>query len=131
MQVFKADVDEGSIFKVASKMHRVTYLVSMRIKQLETAVGISLFHRDRQRLQLSPSGELLLGYAERLIGLSEEARHVVSGAAPQGLLKLVALGSTTARRPSGLIVELHNHYPHVRLDLTTGTTHALSAHGAE
>jgi DNA-binding transcriptional LysR family regulator len=125
LQVFKAVVEEGGIVKAAHKLHRVPSNVSTRIKQLETAVGIPLFHRDRQRLHLSPSGELLLGYAERLIGLSEEARHAVSGAAPQGLLKLGALESTTASRLPDVLADFHRRYPDVRLELTTGTNDAL------
>jgi DNA-binding transcriptional LysR family regulator len=131
LQVFKAVVDEGGIVKAAHKLHRVPSNVSTRIKQLETAVGIPLFHRDRQRLHLSPSGELLLGYAERLIGLSEEARHAVSGAAPQGLLKLGALESTAASRLSGILADFHRRYPDVRLELTTGTNDALVSAVAE
>jgi DNA-binding transcriptional LysR family regulator len=131
LQVFKAVVEEGGIVKAAHKLHRVPSNISTRIKQLETAVGIPLFHRDRQRLHLSPSGELLLGYAERLIGLSEEARHVVSRAAPQGLLKLGALESTTASRLSGILADFHRRYPDVRLELTTGTNDALMSAVAE
>jgi DNA-binding transcriptional LysR family regulator len=131
LQVFKAVVEEGGIVKAARKLHRVPSNISMRIKHLEAAVGIPLFHRDRQRLHLSPSGELLLGYAERLIGLSEEAHHAVSGAAPQGLLKLGALESTTASRLPGILADFHRRYPDVRLELTTGTNDALVAAVAE
>jgi DNA-binding transcriptional LysR family regulator len=131
LQVFKVVVEEGGIVKAAHKLHRVPSSISTRIKQLETSVGIPLFHRDRQRLHLSPSGELLLGYAERLISLSEEARHVVSGAAPQGLLKLGALESTAASRLSGILADFHRRYPDVRLELTTGTNDALVSAVAE
>jgi DNA-binding transcriptional LysR family regulator len=131
LQVFKTVVEEGGIVKAARKLHRVPSNISMRIKHLEAAVGIPLFHRDRQRLHLSPSGELLLGYAERLIGLSEEAHHAVSGAAPQGLLKLGALESTTASRLPGILADFHRRYPDVRLELTTGTNDALVAAVAE
>jgi DNA-binding transcriptional LysR family regulator len=131
LQVFKAVVEEGGIVKAAQKLHRVPSNVSTRIKQLEIAVGIPLFHRNRQRLHLSPSGELLLGYADRLISLSEEARHVVSGATPQGLLKLGALESTTASRLSGVLADFHRTYPDVRLELTTGTNDALVSAVAE
>jgi DNA-binding transcriptional LysR family regulator len=131
LQVFKAVVEEGGIVKAAHRLHRVPSNVSTRIKQLETAVGIPLFYRDRQRLHLSPSGELLLGYAERLIGLSEEARHAVSGTAPQGLLKLGALESTAASRLSGILADFHRRYPDVRLELTTGTNDALVSAVAE
>lgn len=125
LQIFKTVVDEGGIVKAARKLHRVPSNITTRIKQLEASVGIPLFHRDRQRLHLSPSGELLLGYASRLIDLSEEARHVVSGTAPQGVLKLGSLESTTASRLPGLLAEFHRQYPDVRLELTTGTNDAL------
>ena len=125
LQIFKTVVEEGGIVKAARKLHRVPSNITTRIKQLENAVGIPLFHRDRQRLHLSPSGELLLGYAARLIDLSEEARHVVAGTAPQGVLKLGALESTTASRLPALLAEFHRQYPDVRLELTTGTNDAL------
>ncbi|HEY4375448.1 MAG TPA: LysR family transcriptional regulator [Burkholderiales bacterium] len=125
LQVFKTVVEEGGIVRAARRLHRVPSNVTTRIKHLEETVGMPLFHRDRQRLHLSPSGELLLGYADRLIRLSEEARHVVSGAAPQGALKLGALESTTASRLPALLAEYHRRFPEVRLELTTGTNDAL------
>ena len=125
LQIFKTVVEEGGIVKAAQKLHRVPSNITTRIKHLETAVGIPLFHRNRQRLHLSPSGELLLGYAARLIDLSEDARHVVSGNAPQGLLKLGSLESTTASRLPTVLAEFHRRYPDVRLELTTGTNDAL------
>ena len=125
LQIFKTVVEEGGIIKAARKLHRVPSNITTRIKHLESAVGIPLFHRNRQRLHLSPSGELLLGYAARLIDLSEEARHVVSGTAPQGLLKLGSLESTTASRLPAVLAEFHRRYPDVRLELTTGTNDAL------
>ncbi len=125
LQIFKTVVEEGGIVKAAQKLHRVPSNITTRIKHLESAVGIPLFHRNRQRLHLSPSGELLLGYAARLIDLSEEARHVVSGNAPQGLLKLGSLESTTASRLPAVLAEFHRRYPDVRLELTTGTNDAL------
>jgi DNA-binding transcriptional LysR family regulator len=98
LQVFKSVVDEGGVIKAASKLHRVPSAVTTRIKQLEASMGVKLFHRNKQRLHLSPAGELLLDYADRLIQLSDEARDVVSGTTPRGVLKLGALESTTASR---------------------------------
>jgi len=127
LQVFKAVVEEGGIIKAAQKLHRVPSNVTTRIKQLEATVGMPLFHRDRQRLHLSPSGELLLGYADQLIRLSDEARQAVSSAAPRGLLKLGALESTTASRLPAVLAEFHRRYPDVRIELTTGTNDQLVA----
>jgi DNA-binding transcriptional LysR family regulator len=59
LQVFRVVVEEGGIIKASRKLHRVPSNVTKRIKQLETSMGVTLFHRDRQRLHLSPTGELL------------------------------------------------------------------------
>jgi DNA-binding transcriptional LysR family regulator len=125
LKVFKSVVDEGGIIKAAHKLHRVPSSVTTRIKQLEASLGVALFHRDRQRLHLAPTGELLLAYAERLIQLSDEARTVVAGGVPRGLLKLGALESTTASRLPNILADFHRRYPEVRLELTTGTNDDL------
>ena len=125
LEVFKSVVDEGGVIRAASKLHRVPSAVTTRIKQLEASMGVKLFHRDKQRLHLSPAGELLLGYAERLIQLSGEAREVVSGTAPRGSFKLGALESTTASRLPPILAGFHARYPDVRLELSTGTNDAL------
>src|SRR6202048_4950853 len=125
LQVFKSVVDEARTIKAARNLHRVPSSVTPRIKQLETSLGVMLFHRDRQRLHLSPTGELLLAYAERLIQLSNEARAVVSGGMPKGALKLGALESTTASRLPRILADFHRRYPEVRLELKTGTNDDL------
>ena len=125
LQVFKCVVDEGGIIKAARKLHRVPSSITTRVQQLEKSLGVTLFHRDRQRLHLSPTGELLLSYAERLIQLSDEARAVVSGGTPQGVLKLGSLESTTASRLPRILADFHRRYPEVRLELTTGTNDDL------
>jgi DNA-binding transcriptional LysR family regulator len=125
LQVFKSVVDEGGVIKAAHKLHRVPSAVTTRIKQLEASMGVKLFHRDKQRLYLSPAGELLLGYAERLIQLSDEARDAVSGTAPRGVLRLGSLESTAASRLPAILAGFHQRYPDVRLELATGTNDAL------
>jgi DNA-binding transcriptional LysR family regulator len=125
LQIFKAVVDEGGITKAATKLRRVPSGVTTRIKHLESSMGVTLFHRDRHRMHLSPTGELLLGYADRIIRLSEEARLAVSGSSPRGVLRLGSLESTAASRLPRLLSDFHALYPEVRLELTTGTNDFL------
>ena len=47
LQIFKTVVEEGGIVKAAQKLHRVPSNITTRIKHLESAVGIPLFHRNR------------------------------------------------------------------------------------
>jgi len=125
LAIFKAVVEEGGIVRAARKLHRVQSSVTSRIQQLEASVGTRLFVRNKQRLHLSSSGKVLLAYADRLLGLAEEARNAVADGPPRGVLKLGALESTTASRLPAVFCTFHQRFPDVRIELTTGTNDAL------
>lgn len=127
LHLFRTVAEEGGIVRAAQRLHRVPSNVTTRVKQLEAAVGAELFVRDRQRLHLSPSGELLLDYARRLLSLADEAKGAVAGHAAFGTLRLGALESTTASRLPALFVAYHQRCPDVRLELVTGTNDAMLA----
>ena len=125
LEIFKTVAEEGGILRAARKLHRVQSNVTTRKKRLEISVGAELFFRDRQRLVLSPRGQSLLAYADRLLRLADEARTVVSGQSPSGVLRLGALESTSASRLPLLVAKFHDTYPR-RLELQTGTNDALT-----
>jgi DNA-binding transcriptional LysR family regulator len=127
LQIFKAVVDEGGIGKAATRLHRVPSNITTRVKQLEARLGIALFHRRRRRLTLTPDGQVLLAYADRLLRLSSEAEAALNGGAPRGTLRLGTLESTAATRLAPVLSRYHLTYPDVRLDLVTGTSGALVA----
>ena len=131
LAIFKAVAEEGGVVRAARKLHRVPSSVTSRIQQLESSVGAQLFHRSKQRLHLSPSGEVLLAYAGKLLGLADEARNAVADGPPRGTLKLGALESTTASRLPAIFCAFHQSFPDVRIELTTGTNDALVAGVAE
>ena len=131
LAIFKAVAEEGGVVRAARRLHRVPSSVTSRIQQLESSVGAQLFHRSKQRLHLSPSGEVLLAYAGKLLGLADEARSAVAEGPPRGTLKLGALESTTASRLPAIFCAFHQSFPDVRIELTTGTNDALVAAVAE
>jgi len=125
LAIFKAVAEEGGIVRAARKLHRVQSSVTSRVQQLEASVGTQLFTRSKQRLHLSSSGEVLLAYADKLLGLAEEARNAVADGPPRGVLKLGALESTTASRLPAVFCAFHERFPDVRIELTTGTNDSL------
>lgn len=127
LKIFKSVVDEGGIGRAGRVLHRVPSNVSARVKQLELSLGTRLFYRSKQRLTLTPHGERLLGYAERMLRLSEEAYAAVRGAAPGGVLKLGSLESTAAGRLPAVLAAYHRAFPDVGIDLVTGTNDAMLA----
>jgi DNA-binding transcriptional LysR family regulator len=126
LHIFRTVVREGGIVRAARRLHRVPSNITTRIKQLEASIGVQLFTREHHRLTLSQRGERLLVYADRLLLLSEEARSVLSGTAPAGVLRLGALESTAASRLPAILAAYHKAYPDVSVELITGTNDALT-----
>lgn len=122
LRIFRAVVDEGGITRAAQRLHRVQSNVTTRIKQLEADLGVELFVRAGKRLRLTPAGQSLNGYAERLLHLAQEARAAVTDGRPQGLLRLGSMESTAATHLSAVLAGFHAQHPAVNIELRTGPT---------
>lgn len=127
LTIFRAVVAEGGITRAAEKLHRVQSNITTRIRQLEEDLGVALFIREGKRLHVSPAGRVLLGYADRLLDIAQEARDAVQDSKPRGLLRLGAMESAAAVRLPGPLSLYHRRYPQVKLELRTGNPGRLSA----
>lgn len=125
LTVFRAVVRENGVTRAAAKLNRVQSNVTTRIKQLEAQLGTPLFVRDGRRLVLTPAGETLLPYAERLLALADEAKQALCDDRPHGRLALGTMESTAASRLPARLARYHRRWPEVALELTTGTTGCL------
>ena len=122
LKIFRAVVREGGVTRAALNLHRVQSNVTTRIRQLEANLGVPLFIREGKRMLLSPSGRVLLDYADRLLDLAEEARAAVTEGAPRGRMRLGSMESTAAARLPAVLADFHQRYPDVQLELRTGPT---------
>src|SRR3954470_10549965 len=77
LRIFRAVVREGGVTRAAERLRRVQSNVTTRVRQLEDDLGTALFLRENKKLQLTPAGQILLGYADRLLALADEARDAV------------------------------------------------------
>jgi len=127
LTIFRMVVAEGGITRAAEKLHRVQSNITTRIRQLEEDLGVSLFIREGKRLHVSPAGQVLLGYADRLLDIAQEARDAVQDSRPRGRFSLGAMESAAAVRLPGPLSLYHRRYPEVKLELRTGNPSKLSA----
>jgi DNA-binding transcriptional LysR family regulator len=125
LEIFHAVVQEGGIVRAAGKLGRVQSNVTTRVKQLEEKLGLALFRRQGRSLVLSPEGELLLSYAQRLFRLADEAESELRRGKPMGLFRIGSLESTAGSRLPPILSRFHKLYPAVVVELATGTTGAL------
>src|ERR1700731_4471023 len=126
LRIFSTVVRQGGVTRAAERLHRVQSNVTTRIRQLEEDLGVALFIREGKRLHLAPAGRTLLGYAERLLALADEARDAVQDARPRGTFRLGAMESTAAVRLPKALSEYHRRHPEVVLELRTGNPQILA-----
>lgn len=127
LQVFRAVAHSGGITRAAERLHRVPSNVTTRLRQLEEDLGTPLFLRESKRMSITPAGQVLLGYAERILDLAQEARDALQDPTPRGRLRIGAMESTAAMRLPGPLAQYHQRYPQVTLELSTGPTRQLVA----
>ncbi|GHC75479.1 LysR family transcriptional regulator [Limoniibacter endophyticus] len=90
LRSFVAIAETGSFTSAAHAVFRTPSAVSMQIKKLEDTLGHMLFVRDARAVTLTGDGEILLGYARRMLALNREA--VAKFVAPD-IAGVVRLGS--------------------------------------
>jgi DNA-binding transcriptional LysR family regulator len=125
LDIFRTVVREGGVIRAAHKLNRVQSNVTTRIKQLEQRLGRTLFRKQGRGLVLSPEGELLLSYAQRLFRLADEAESELRLGRPMGVLRIGSLESTAGSRLAPILSRYHRLHPGVEVELVTGTTGAL------
>lgn len=127
LHIFRTVVSAGGVTRAAEKLYRVQSNVTTRVRQLEDDLGVELFIREGKRMHISPAGQILLGYANRLLDLAAEARDAVQDATPRGLLRLGAMESTAAVRLPASLNLYHERYPEVTIELKTGNPQSLAS----
>lgn len=73
LRTFVAIAETGSFTAAANAVFRTPSAVSMQIKKLEDILGRAVFSRDARSVSLTTDGEMLLGYARRMLAINREA----------------------------------------------------------
>lgn len=120
LKVFHQVTVTGNISRAAREMGYVQSNVTARIRRLEEELQTTLFHRHSRGVTLTPSGQRLLDYANRILPLVEEAVYDLRDSrVPTGPLALGATESTAAVRLPPLLSAYHQSYPEVAMSLVT------------
>lgn len=126
LRVFQMVAREGSITKAASRLGYVQSNVTARIQQLESELGTVLFFRHNRGMTLSSSGKTLLAYADKIVGLLDEASlALTSTSEPSGPLDIGSTQTAAAVRLPKLLASYYKQHPNVLLSLTTGHSQFL------
>ena len=133
LQVFRAVARQLSFTKAAEVLYLTQPAVTFQIKQLEEHLNARLFDRSHGRLALTAAGELVLDYAERILGLSAEMDvRLGEMTAEVGGSLLVGASKTIAEFMLPRILgEFKSQYPKVRPHLVVANSAHVEARVAE
>jgi DNA-binding transcriptional LysR family regulator len=122
LRTFAAVVDAGGFTRAAERIHLTQSTVSLQIKKLEALLGHAVLHRDRAsgNVRTTEEGEVLLGYARRLLDLSAEATRVLARPTRAVTVRLGVPEDFAGTRLIGLLSAFAGRQPAIRLNTISG-----------
>jgi DNA-binding transcriptional LysR family regulator len=88
LRTLATGIELGSFARAADRLGRSTSAVSAQLKKLEAQVGEPVLRKQGRGMVLTSTGEVLLGYAHRLLALNDEAAQALHAADLSGELRL-------------------------------------------
>ncbi len=125
LKTFVAIAETGNFTTAAETVYRTPSAVSMQIKKLEEMLGCVLFLRDARSVSLTPNGELLLGYARRLLALNNEAVSRFLLPDMNGVVRVGAPEDIGERILPEVLKRFAESYPNVTVDVMIGNSSTL------
>jgi len=127
LRTFVAVADSGSFTAAGELVSRTQSAVSLQIKRLEEIVGQRVFERTSRSLALTAAGEMLLGYARRIIELNDESVRRVAKPSVAGVLRLGITEYFVPTEIPRILSRFAAAYPGVQLQVRMGLSRELRA----
>lgn len=117
---FNAVATHLSIREAARRLNVASSAVTRQVAQLEDALGITLFLRDKRRMRLSPAGEILFRHSRRLAAPMEAAVSEIEllRGVRAGAVRIAAAESVGHSFLPRLITDFGRRYPRLTIDLS-------------
>lgn len=133
LQVFHAVAKHLSFTRAADALFMTQPAVTFQIKQLEEQYSTRLFERRHGSISLTPAGELVLSYAERILALSDEMEIRVGEMTGEMRGPLLVGASTTIAEfmLPRVLGEFNALYPQVRARLIVANSESIESRVAE
>jgi len=115
LRSFVTGMECGSFAQAAVRLCRSTSAVSAQLKKLEQQCGSKLVVKSGRHLALTREGEVMMGYARRLLALNDEALCTFSGVGLQGEVRLGMQEDFGDTLMPGILGEFTRHHPGLRI----------------
>lgn len=128
LALFQAVAETGSFSRGAERLYISQPAVSKQVAELETAIGSRLFERVPKGVRLTEAGALLLGYAQQLTRLEDEAAQAMAElqSLDRGRLRIGASLTVGAYVLPEVLGAFRLQYPKIELSLEMANTETIS-----
>lgn len=113
LATFRTAARTLSFTRTAELLNYAQSSITAQMKNLELDLGVALFDRVANRIELTEPGRRFLDYAERMLALMDDARGALKGA--EGLVRFTAAETVCAYRLPAVLSAFSLRYPQVRL----------------
>ncbi len=119
LSTFQAVTEEGGFIRAAERLHFSQPAVSAQIRQLEASIGVKLFDKIGHKIHLTPAGEELYRYSQKIFALIEETLETMEALRSPDCGRLSVGADTTVGTyvVPHLLGKFHNLYPNVDITL--------------
>ncbi|HME12071.1 MAG TPA: LysR family transcriptional regulator [Candidatus Acidoferrum sp.] len=116
-----------SFSRAGQKVFRSQSAVSAQIRQLEQAYRAKLLDRSAKSVELTPAGEVLFEYADKLLRLRDESVQAVAdrGDVVQGRVVFGANEATCLYLLPDIFAEFQHKYPMVHVSIYRNFSHKI------
>lgn len=117
--IFVAVVQQGGFSHAAKHLGLSNGLISRRIAQLESELGVSLITRTTRQLHLTPEGELFWQHAQRIQQELDSAISLIQSSAkkPKGSIRISAPLYFGRHYLTPIIMKFLNDFKDIKIDL--------------
>ncbi|GGM02282.1 transcriptional regulator [Pseudomonas asuensis] len=123
LRTFIAIADSGGFTRAAEVVNRTQSAVSMQMKRLEDdIVRRPLFERDGRQVRLTAEGQVLLGYARRIMALHSEVLNTLREPHMVGTVRLGTPDDYVTRFLPGILLRFAQAYPLVQVEVQCETS---------
>lgn len=118
LRSFVAIADHGGFTRAAEAVHRTQSAISMQMKRLEEDVlQRPLFERSGRQVSLTAEGQVLLGYARRILKLHGEVMTTLREPHMVGAVRIGTPDDYVMRFLPGILAQFAQAYPLVQVEL--------------
>lgn len=126
LRSFVAILETGSFAKAGARRHLTQSTISMQMKRLAEQVGQPLFIARGRRRAAAPAAELLLGYAQRLLTLHDDALRALDDGAARELVRVGATQDFAETRLPNVLRAFNQAHPQIGVEVRVGGSPELS-----